>query len=120
MVKKYKQWLLEVGFVDVVEQTIPVPRKFCESQCRHDPRRGREGVARYIEPRLTSTVGAWPSDPKFQDVGRWHRLNVLRGLRGVCWKLFRSLGMTPEEIEDIVEKTKADLDNTSIHSSHVA
>lgn len=64
-------------------------------------------------------VGPWPSDPKFQDIGRWHMLNVLRGLRGICWKLFRSLGMAPEEIEELVEQTKADLQNPSIHSSHI-
>lgn len=61
-------------------------------------------------------MNEWPSDPKFHDVGRWQKLNTSKGLRGVSWKLLRSLGMLPEEIEELVEQVKADIKNTSIHA----
>ncbi|CAN8100941.1 unnamed protein product [Discula destructiva] len=84
--KKYKQWLLDHGFVDVVEEIIPIP------------------------------INPWPSDPKFMDIGRWELLNAVKGVRGLSWMLFKKLGMTAEEIEDMVKSVVADFHDFSIHA----
>ncbi|KAF3766531.1 S-adenosyl-L-methionine-dependent methyltransferase [Cryphonectria parasitica EP155] len=83
--QKYQQWLVEAGFVDVVEEVVPCP------------------------------MNNWPSDPRFHMLGKWQMTNADRAIRGTSWKLFRALGMSPEEIEDIVQRTKKDIRNTSIH-----
>lgn len=59
-------------------------------------------------------VTPWSTIPKFNDVGRWTRLNFLKALR-VPWKMFRSAGLTPDEIEIFVEDVKRCLDDPSIH-----
>lgn len=83
--KSYKTWLLEAGFVDVVEDIIPLPSN------------------------------PWPTEPKFHDLGRWMALNADKGTRGLGWKLFRCLGLAPEEIERIVEQSLRATHNLDIH-----
>ncbi|KAJ4406651.1 hypothetical protein N0V82_010074 [Gnomoniopsis sp. IMI 355080] len=83
--KRYKQWLIDIGFVDVVEDVGPLPGN------------------------------PWPSDPRWQDLGRWQMTNFYRGIRGMSWKLLRALDMAPAEIEDLIEKVKDDLTNWNLH-----
>lgn len=83
----YKQWLTEAGFVDVVQDIAPLPGN------------------------------PWPSDPKYKDMGRWQMMNFHRGMRGMCWKLFRGYGMAPEDIESLVHLAREDLRSTKLHPS---
>ncbi|KAJ4385430.1 hypothetical protein N0V93_009858 [Gnomoniopsis smithogilvyi] len=83
--RKYKQWMIETGFVDVVEDIGPMPGN------------------------------PWPSDPRNQDLGRWNVTNLYRGIRGISWKLLRGLGMTPAEVEDLIEQVKFDITNVNLH-----
>lgn len=57
----------------------------------------------------------WPTDPRAHEIGRWAMTNVYKGLRGMCWKVLRSYGMEPDEIEDLVRVTLDDVRNTRIH-----
>lgn len=41
--------------------------------------------------------------------------NFHRGLRGMSWRLLRGLGMSPEEVEDLIDKVKLDLTNLNLH-----
>ncbi|KAH8649347.1 S-adenosyl-L-methionine-dependent methyltransferase [Xylariales sp. PMI_506] len=68
-VKKYKQWLEEIGFVDVTE------RKFLV------------------------TSGEWAEDPKLRLVGRYVRQDVVEGIRSIGYKMLRLAGMTTDQIE---------------------
>ncbi|ROW14996.1 hypothetical protein VPNG_03427 [Cytospora leucostoma] len=84
---KYKQWLIDTGFVDVVEEVGPMPGN------------------------------PWPSDPKFHELGRWQMTNFYRGLRGMSFKLLRAHGMTPEKIEEFIGATREDIRDTRLHFS---
>lgn len=41
--------------------------------------------------------------------------NQYKGLRGMCWKILRSYGMEPDEIEDIIRLALNDIRDTRIH-----
>lgn len=83
--QKYKQWLMDAGFVDVVEDVGPLPGN------------------------------PWPTDARNKDLGRWQVANFYRGLRGISWKLLRAGGMSAEEVEVFIEKVKSDLTNVDLH-----
>lgn len=85
--RKYKQWLIDMGFVDVVEEIGPMPGN------------------------------PWPSEPKYQELGRWQMTNFYRGLRGMSFKLLRALGMSPDEIEVFIDATREDIRDTQLHFS---
>ncbi|KAH8674162.1 S-adenosyl-L-methionine-dependent methyltransferase [Xylariales sp. PMI_506] len=78
-VLKYKQWLEEIGFVDVTER-------------------------RFILP-----YGEWPSDPKLKLVGRYCLQDTLEGIRGIGFKMLRLAGMTAEEIETLIKQCHTEL-----------
>lgn len=82
---KYKDMLTEAGFLDVVEDIGPVPGN------------------------------PWPDEAKFKSLGYWQMINSHRALRGFGWKLFRKLGMEPDDIEDLVEKAKTDITDSRLH-----
>lgn len=83
--RHYHAWLLEAGFVDVVEKNIPCPGN------------------------------SWPSDPKFKLVGRWEQNNLLDGLQGVSIKLLKAAGMPDEEIEPFLTEVAKAIQDTNIH-----
>lgn len=76
--KYYKQWMIEEGFVDVTEIKFMLPGN------------------------------AWPENPEMKAVGQFTLLNCHNGFRGVGWKVFKDLGLTPDEIEQLVIDAKRD------------
>ncbi|KAH8662497.1 S-adenosyl-L-methionine-dependent methyltransferase [Xylariales sp. PMI_506] len=84
-VRNYKQWLEEIGFVQVTE------RKFL------------------------FTIGEWSSDPKLKLVGRYCLQNTLEGLHGVGWKMLRLAGMSGDEIEDLIDQCRVELRDPRNH-----
>lgn len=112
---KYKQWLIDTGFVDVVEEVGPMPGNELQLP------RGRAAMDTLCSALLTSSTRAtgnpWPSDPKFHELGRWQMTNFYRGLRGMSFKLLRAHGMTPEEIEVFIDATREDIRDTRLHYS---
>lgn len=57
----------------------------------------------------------WPSEPKFKELGLWQMTNSYKALRGFGWKLFRKMGMPPDEIEELVSLAKDDIRDTRLH-----
>ncbi|KAK7731597.1 hypothetical protein SLS63_005283 [Diaporthe eres] len=85
--KKYRRWMVETGFVDVVEQVGLLPGN------------------------------PWPEDPKLRELGKWQMTSLYRGLRGLSFKLLRALGMPPEAVEELISAAREDLRNTRLHFS---
>lgn len=84
---RYKQWMLEAGFVDIVE-------------------------VKYKWPQNT-----WPKDPKFKELGRWSLCNILTGLQGFSLALMtRTLGMSRAEVELLLVDVRKDMMDRNIHS----
>lgn len=42
-------------------------------------------------------------------------MNVYKGLRGMCWKILRSYGIEPDEIEELVRLALIDVRDTRVH-----
>ncbi|KAH8199191.1 hypothetical protein TruAng_006660 [Truncatella angustata] len=77
--EKYKQWLEEAGFVEVVETRFVLP-------CHQ-----------------------WMKDPKFKQIGAFNQQNFTEGVRGGGWKMLKASGMTTEEIELLISQVKTEL-----------
>ncbi|KAK4505182.1 hypothetical protein PRZ48_003145 [Zasmidium cellare] len=83
---RYKDWLTEAGYEDVVERTFKWP------------------------------INPWAKDPELKSVGRWNEVNMLDGLEGFCVRLFSStLGMTMDEIQTFLIDVRKDISNRKIH-----
>ena len=83
----YKEWMTEIGFVDVHE-------------------------SRYKWP-----VGSWPKDPKLKQMGKLTMVNFLTGIEGFTTRLWTTvLGMPMDEVMDFLEKVRQDIRNPKIHS----
>ncbi|KAH8653743.1 S-adenosyl-L-methionine-dependent methyltransferase [Xylariales sp. PMI_506] len=89
-VPKYKQWLEEIGFVDVTERKMLFP------------------------------IGAWPRDPKLNLAGRYCLQDILEGIRGVGYKMLRLSGMTAEEVETLISQCQVELRDLQNHSYWVS
>lgn len=75
--KKYKQMLMEVGFVDVQEQLIQLP------------------------------IGPWPTDKKQKKMGEYGLANGLDGVEGVSMKfLVQGLGMSVEDVQQLLTQVR--------------
>lgn len=84
---KYKSFMLEAGFVDVVE-------------------------VQYIWPQNT-----WPKDPRLKELGRWNLVNSLDGLEGYSLALLtRVLGMSNDEVQLLLMDVRKDMKKRSIHA----
>ena len=84
---RYKQWMLETGFVDVVEVKHKWPQN------------------------------TWPKDPRYKELGSWTLTNILEGLQGFSLApMTRCLGMSREEVELLLVDVRKDMKNRAIHS----
>lgn len=89
-VPKYKEYLEELGFVDVKEHTFSCP------------------------------IGPWARDEKNKTLGVWGRANVLQSLQGLSMAVMtRGLRMTPQEIERLLVDVRKDLNKNGRESLHV-
>ncbi|KAH8647175.1 S-adenosyl-L-methionine-dependent methyltransferase [Xylariales sp. PMI_506] len=77
--KHYQSWMIKAGFSDVKEEKFRVP------------------------------CAPWPKDRIEKRVGQWMQANYLSGLRGVGFKMLRSAGMAPEQIDDFITATRHEL-----------
>ncbi|KIW95975.1 uncharacterized protein Z519_03041 [Cladophialophora bantiana CBS 173.52] len=84
---KYKDWLIQAGFVNVREELFRWP------------------------------VGPWARDPYLKAMGIWNRANMLEGLDGFTVRLWTmALGMTPQEVQLFLVQVRKDLKDRRIHS----
>lgn len=76
----YKQWLHEIGFVDIREVIIHVP------------------------------ANPWPVDKDMKDVGTWTLAGAMQGIEGMSLRILgNGLGMVVPEIRQLVAQVKKDL-----------
>jgi hypothetical protein len=85
-VGKYDQWMREVGFEGVTRLSFKWPQNL------------------------------WPKDKGLKELGAWNMLNSLDGLEGFTMRPFQYLGMSPEEVQVVIAKTKQDIRNRKIHT----
>ncbi|APA15836.1 hypothetical protein sscle_15g106060 [Sclerotinia sclerotiorum 1980 UF-70] len=82
----YKQWMEEIGFVDIVER-----REF-------------------------APMSPWAKGQRNKVLSVWVQKNVLMGLEAMSMALFtRVLGMEKEQVKELLVAVKADIENKRIH-----
>jgi len=84
--KYYEQWLIEAGFKDVVSILIPW------------------------------TVGFWPVDPNFKNIGRLSILNFDASFDSFKRLVQMGSGKTTEEVDQLIAQGKRDIRDPAIHS----
>ncbi|KAK8028367.1 methyltransferase domain-containing protein [Apiospora marii] len=77
--RKYKQWLEEVGFVNVQEQLVPIP------------------------------MSPWPSNPKLKLAGSYNLAKVRTGDLQVAKPIFLRNGMSDLEYEELANKVRLEI-----------
>lgn len=80
---KYKQWLHEVGFVDIKETIIRAP------------------------------ANPWPDDADLKNVGKWTLADAIQGIEAMSLRVLgNGLEMSVPEILQLVAQVKKDLSDT--------
>lgn len=83
---RYKQWMEEVGFVDVREVVIEWP------------------------------IGTWAKSDYHKSLGAWFHKDLSMGAEGIAMGLFtRVLGMSKEEVERFMVDVKREFNDRKIH-----
>ncbi|KAH8674149.1 S-adenosyl-L-methionine-dependent methyltransferase [Xylariales sp. PMI_506] len=82
---RYKTWLEEIGFVNVTARPLILP------------------------------CNPWPEDPKLKHVGYYQLTNMIKGLKGISWKMLQHAGYSAAEIEDLIRETQAYLQSPQNH-----
>jgi len=86
LVKNYAKLMREAGFVDMQEQTFFLP------------------------------CGDWTGDPSHAKIGSWQMLNFMNGIEGATMRNLRTLGMSVEEIDELIEGIRQELFSGELHS----
>jgi len=82
----YKQWMIDAGFVDVVEKIYFLP------------------------------TGTWPRERKLKEIGRIQMVQHHDAMEPICLALFtRVLKMPVEEVMQIISGVKAEIQSRKIH-----
>ncbi|KAF4991902.1 hypothetical protein FDECE_13868 [Fusarium decemcellulare] len=85
--KKYKQQMIDAGFVNVTEVIYKWP------------------------------TNRWPADPYYKELGFWCCHNIAGELSGLSMALFtRALGWSSEEVEVFLAKVRTDMKDRRIHA----
>ncbi|KAK3401541.1 S-adenosyl-L-methionine-dependent methyltransferase [Sordaria brevicollis] len=84
--RRYKEWMEETGFVNVVEEKLVIPGN------------------------------PWPKGKDQKVMGIWQMTNFLEGLHAVSMTIFtKGLGMSPEQVEVFLVDVRKDIRNLQIH-----
>jgi hypothetical protein len=89
IVKQYKRWMEEVGFVNVRERLYRWP------------------------------INTWPRDPHLKKVGFWYQHDLLELITGLKPPFTRGLGWPMEEVEVFLVDVRKDVKNRDIHAYHI-
>ncbi|ETS88219.1 hypothetical protein PFICI_02047 [Pestalotiopsis fici W106-1] len=84
--KHFKEWLEEIGFVDIVERKLPW------------------------------AYSPWPQDRRLKLAGKFMQSNIYEGIRGISFMFLTGAGLSETEINDLILQVRADLMNPSIHA----
>lgn len=75
------------------------------------------GFADVTEDVFVWPTNTWPKDEQLKEIGCWNLRNCLDGVQGFSLALLtRGLGWTKEEVDVLVAKVAADLQDRSIHA----
>ena len=85
-VGKYKQWMEEIGFVDVKDELQYWP------------------------------INTWPRDPHLKKVGLWFQHDLLEGLYSTRAILTRGLGWSNERVEVFLVDVRNAINNRHVHA----
>ncbi|KAK2782269.1 hypothetical protein FQN51_004660 [Onygenales sp. PD_10] len=83
---EYKNWLEAAGFTNIATKAIKVP------------------------------LGTWPKDPNLKKIGALSLLQHLEGIEGIAIAPLTKIGWSPEEIQALLTKARADLHDRKVHS----
>ncbi|EGZ67772.1 S-adenosyl-L-methionine-dependent methyltransferase, partial [Neurospora tetrasperma FGSC 2509] len=84
--RRYKQWMEEAGFINVVEEKLVIPGN------------------------------PWPKGKEQKVTGVWQMTNFLEGLHAMSMTIFtKGLGMSPEAVEVFLVDVRKDIRNLRIH-----
>ncbi|KAK1774104.1 S-adenosyl-L-methionine-dependent methyltransferase [Copromyces sp. CBS 386.78] len=84
--RRYKQWMEEAGFINVVEEKLVIPGN------------------------------PWPKGKDQKVMGVWQMTNFLEGVHAVSMTIFtKGLGMSPEEVEVFLVDVRKDIRNLGVH-----
>jgi hypothetical protein len=84
--RKYKRWMEEAGFINVIEERYAIPGN------------------------------AWPKGREHKTLGFWQMNNFLDGIHAVSMTMFtKGLGMRVEEVELLLVDVRKDIKNLGIH-----
>ncbi|OIW29233.1 S-adenosyl-L-methionine-dependent methyltransferase [Coniochaeta ligniaria NRRL 30616] len=84
--RRYRQWMEDAGFVNVVEEKLVIPGN------------------------------AWPRGRDMKRLGLWQMTNFLDGIHAVTMTIFtKGLGMSPEEVELLLVDVRKDIKNLGVH-----
>lgn len=81
----YKQWLEEIGFVDVVEKWYPAP------------------------------INSWPLNEKFKMVGKYQCVNMTRAIPAISAKLLPAAGISQAEAQLLISRALEEVKDHEIH-----
>ncbi|KAK9414489.1 hypothetical protein SUNI508_11199 [Seiridium unicorne] len=84
--EKYEEWLEETGFVDIK-------------------------VRKFLFP-----CNPWPDHEKLKEVGRFNIVNLVEGLKGIGWQMLTASGMTPAEVDTLIEDINHEVKGRRNHS----
>jgi hypothetical protein len=65
-------------------------------------------VVNVVVKKLMCPGAPWARDPRMNRVGEFMLENALEAFRGVGWQVFKELGLTPDDIEQLVADAKRD------------
>jgi hypothetical protein len=76
----------------------------------------KAGFVGVVEQKYKMPVGAWSSDPKMRELGRWNALYFQQGIEGMClYLLNRVMGWPYEEVQVYIAKMRSELLNRKVH-----
>ncbi|KAK7918404.1 hypothetical protein PG985_010278 [Apiospora marii] len=87
---RYRDWLIEAGFVDVEERKLMWP------------------------------CNPWPPHPRLRRAGLWQQTSICEGTLLSPWKLLRAAGLSPVEAQTLIDEAKAEVLDQNNHIYHTA
>jgi len=72
-------------------------------------------VVDVVEKIFEMPMSGWSEDTNLRRVGAYMSTSLCEGIRGLAWQAYRALGLSPEEIEELVAQIQQDCANPSIH-----
>lgn len=89
IVKRYKDWMGEVGFVEIEEKLFYWP------------------------------INTWCKEPHLKRLGVWFRHDLLELVDTLTPSVFKKSGMTVDEVREFQEEVKRDVSDRKIHAYHI-